>query len=128
MGHILLIEPNRLLAKTYMAALKKSGHSVRVCATAQTAVFCADELLPDVVIAELQLVGHSGIEFLYEFRSYTDWQQVPVIIVSDVPAGEFNGSWQLLKGELGVQAYHYKPLMSLQTLVRAVTDALPVYT
>jgi DNA-binding response OmpR family regulator len=127
MANVLLIEPNRLLAKTYLQALETAGHTVQVCATAQTGVFCADDTLPDVVVMELQLVGHSGIEFLYEFRSYKDWQEVPVIIATSVPAGEFTGSWQILKKELGVAAYFYKPLLSLKTLLRAVDDAVPAY-
>ena len=123
--HILLIEPNRILAKTYLKALRAAGHTVQVCATAQTAVFCADETKPDVVIMELQLVGHSGIEFLYEFRSYPDWQQVPVVIATNVPAAEFTDSWPLLKGQLSVSAYHYKPLMSLQSLLASVEAVVP---
>lgn len=127
MSHVLLIEPDRLLAKTYLQALESAGHTVQVCATAQTAVFCADDTKPDAVIMELQLVGHSGIEFLYEFRSYADWQEVPVIVATNVPAGEFSGSWQLLKKELGVGSYFYKPLLSLKTLLAAVETAAPRY-
>ncbi len=122
MSHILLVEPDRLVAKTYMQALQAAGHSVQVCATAQSAVFCADEHQPDLLILEVQLVGHSGIELLYELRSYPDWQSLPVIIVSGVPAGEFQGSWPLLKDELGVRAYHYKPLLSLKALCDAVGE------
>lgn len=120
--HILLIEPDRLLAETYRRTLKSQGHSVMICASAQTAIYGADEHRPDLVILELQLIGHSGIEFLYEFRSYPDWQAVPVLIFSAVPAGEFTGSWQLLKRELGVRAYLYKPLTSLASLLRSVND------
>src|SRR4051794_4644485 len=105
---VLLIEPDRLLADTYRLALESAGHSVRMCASAQSAIFCADEVTPDVVLLELQLVGHSGLEFLYEFRSYREWQGIPVVIHSHVPAGELSGSWQLLKSQLGVTAYHYK--------------------
>lgn len=128
MAHILLLEPDRLLAKSYMGALKGEGHTVQVCATAQTAIFCADAQLPDLIIMELQLVGHSGIEFLYELRSYPDWQKIPAVIVTGVPAGEFNDSWPLMRNELGVSGYFYKPLVSLRTLLRAVRDTLPVYT
>jgi hypothetical protein len=53
---------------------------------------------------------------LYELRSYPDWQALPVVIVTNVPAGEFQGSWQFLKNELGVLSYHYKPLLSLRAL------------
>lgn len=117
---ILLVEPDKLLASTYRQAFEAAGHRVVMTASAQSAIFSADESRPDVVVLELQLIGHSGLEFLYEFRSYPEWQHIPVVICSTVPAGEFGGSWQLLKDQLGVRAYHYKPLVSLQTLLRTI--------
>lgn len=119
---ILLVEPDRILADTYRQALTGDGHKVVMCAGAQAAIFAADELQPDLVILELQLTGHSGIEFLYEFRSYDDWTAVPVIAHTNVPAGEFGGSWELLRDQLGVSGYHYKPLTSLRTLLRSVNS------
>ena len=118
--NILLIEPDRVLAGTYRAALQAAGHKVLMCASAQSAVFAADEVTPDVVVLELQLVKHSGLEFLYEFRSYPEWHHIPIVIHSHIPAGEFSDSWELLRDHLGVAAYHYKPLTSLQTLLRSV--------
>lgn len=117
---ILLIEPDKVLADAYRQALHLDGHKVVMCSGAQAAIFAADELQPDAVVLELQLTGHSGIEFLYEFRSYDDWATVPVIALTNVPAGEFSESWDLLKDQLGVVAYHYKPMTSLKTLQRAV--------
>jgi len=113
---ILLIEPDRALAKTYMESLQQVGHHVQVAATAQGAIQAADAQTPDVVILELQLVGHSGVEFLYEFRSYTDWQHIPVIVQSGIPATEFTSQWQLLQQSLGVSTYLYKPYTSLRQL------------
>lgn len=123
--HIVLIEPDRVLAETYRQALQGASHSVTMCASAQSAVFAADEQCPDLVIAELQLIGHSGIEFLYEFRSYNDWKSVPVILHTHVPPGEFAGSWQTLKGELGVHHYLYKPVTTLQAMLRTVRELAP---
>lgn len=126
MAQILLIEPDRLLARIYFDALTRAGHKVQICATAQAGIFCADEIKPDVVLLELQLVAHSGIEFLYEFRSYPDWEQIPVIITTNVPAGEFTGSWKLLRDQLAVSQYLYKPLTTLQRLLRTVSDITTV--
>lgn len=128
MAQILLIEPDRLLAETYTRALQAAGHHVVVCAGAQAAIMAADQQCPDIVILELQLVEHSGIEFLYEFRSYSEWQAVPVIIQTGVPPGEFNDNRRLLKEELGVQLYLYKPVTSLKQLVATVHEYLPVTT
>jgi DNA-binding response OmpR family regulator len=122
MARILLIEPDRLLARTYLAALQAVGHGVTVCASAQAAIFAADETLPDLVILELQLIEHSGIEFLYEFRSYAEWRATPVIICSHVPPTEFASSIGLLQRELGVRAYYYKPRTSLRELLAAVHE------
>jgi DNA-binding response OmpR family regulator len=123
---IILLEPDKVLADTYRQALMHDGHRVVMCASAQAAIFAADELKPDLVIMELQLTGHSGIEFLYEFRSYDDWTTVPVIVLTNVPAGEFSDCWDLLRDQLGVQSYHYKPLTTLRTLMRTVDTLTPV--
>jgi DNA-binding response OmpR family regulator len=122
MTDILLIEPDRMLADTYSQALELQNYRVMMCASAQSAIFGADERKPDVVVLELQLIGHSGIEFLYEFRSYPEWQQTPIIIHTHVPAGEFANSWQFMKEELGINAYLYKPVTSLRALIRTVSN------
>lgn len=126
MPHILLIEPDKLLSGTYTRALEFAGHSVQSCALAQSAISLADGQCPDAVILEMQLVGHSGAEFLYEFRSYADWQNIPLILLTQVPPTEFAGSRQLLYGELGVSTYLYKPQTSLQTLLRTVQELVPI--
>jgi len=124
MAHIILIEPDRLLAQIYCQSLTAARHSVIPCASAQAAILAADQQTPDVVVLELQLIEHSGIEFLYEFRSYTEWQNIPVILHTQVPAGEFASNWQLLRDELGASAYLYKPLTSLRGLTKAINTNL----
>lgn len=125
MAHILLLEPDPTLADVYAEALRLRHHTVAIATTAQQAIFEADTVKPDLVILELQLAAHSGIEFLYEFRSYVDWQAVPAIIVSHVPEVEFKLSQGLLK-RLGVVAYHYKPRTNLQVLLHAVENTVVV--
>lgn len=121
MTQILLVEPDRVLAKTYAETLIAAGYHVVAAATAQSAIQAADALQPDLVILELQLVEHSGIEFLYEFRSYVDWQKVPVLINSHVPPAEFNDAAEQMRTELGVSDYLYKPHTNLRQLLAAVS-------
>lgn len=123
MARVLLIEPDQVLARTYATCLERAGHEACIAATAQAGIHAADDATPDIVLLELQLVAHSGIEFLYEFRSYADWQDVPVVILSYVPPQEFNQSIDVLKSRLGVRAYHYKPATSLKALLRTVGAA-----
>lgn len=122
MANVLLIEPDRLLAETYAKALIGAGHEVVPCASAQAAILAADQIKPDVVVLELQLIEHSGIEFLYEFRSYIDWQSIPVIVQTHVPASEFETNWQSLKQQLGIEVYLYKPHTLLKKLITSVNS------
>ena len=126
MAHIVIIEPDRVLAETYAKAITARGHTVTPCASAQAGIMAADDRRPDLVLLELQLIEHSGIEFLYEFRSYPDWQAIPVVIHSQVPVGEFAGNLELLQSQLAVADYLYKPLTSLKRLVSCVNQHLPV--
>jgi DNA-binding response OmpR family regulator len=121
MAHILLIEPDRVLAGTYKQTLERAGHSVIPVSSAQAAIIAADYQTPDAIILELQLIEHSGIEFLYEFRSYPEWYNIPVIIQTQVPPAEFNTNQQLLRDQLNIRTYLYKPQTSLKQLLHAVT-------
>ena len=124
MANVLLIEPDALIAATYKSVLEHAGYIVDRRATAQSAVTQADAVRPDIVILELQLVRHNGLEFLYEFRSYADWRAIPVVILSNVPVSAFNDSWNVLARGIGVSIYLYKPRTSLKRLLRVIRETL----
>lgn len=124
MKRILLIEPDRVLARTYRSLLENKGYSVQVSYSAQEAINLADKTTPDLIIVEVQLISHSGIEFLYELRSYPEWQRIPVIILSIIPRQEFEDNWDLLKSELNVASYLYKPSTDLKDLAVEVSKIL----
>lgn len=126
MAHVLLLEPDSELARIYAQALQLAGHSTATAATAQAAIDAADQYTPDVVVLELQLPAHGGIEFLHEFRSYSEWQTTPVIINTYITPQELASVRQALASTLGVRAAHYKPQTSLQLLLRSVQEQLKV--
>ena len=117
--NVLLIEPDQILAREYGNALVSSKIDIRVCSDAQVAIGEVDSKLPDLVVLEVLLAGHSGIEFLHEFRSYEDWGRVPVIIHSSIPEYSF-GVDQKIWDKLGVIEYFYKPQTSLDQLINAI--------
>jgi DNA-binding response OmpR family regulator len=125
MKKILLVEPDSLLAKSYSQYLINNGFSVKVSHHVQKAVDEIDTELPDVVILELQIASHNGYEFLYELRSYMEWQDIPVIIHTSVPIHVSSMNDQIMK-QLGVVSYLYKPSTSLSKLLYAVDDSLTV--
>ncbi len=124
MSNVLLIEPNVVLAATYVAFLEQKGHTVATVTSAQTAIDAADEHMPDVVVLELQLTGHNGIEFLHEFRSYPEWEHIAVVVHTMLPPSHLAGVKTTMATDLGVRTVLYKPATSLEDLARAVRAAV----
>ena len=122
--HVLLVEPDKLQATAYQTALERDGHTVAHAVSAQSAVHLADQHAPDVVVLELQLPNHNGVEFLYEFRSYAEWLHIPVVIHTFVPLHDLAHATTLTK-ELNVTRTLYKPAISLAQLCVAVRRAVP---
>ena len=122
MSHILLLEPNTLLAKTYTQALEHAGHTVAHVTGAQAAIDAADKKTPGLVISELHLPGHSGLEFLHEFRSYAEWLKVPVVLNTVLTTSQIAPAIDALQHDLGVREILYKPRTSLQDMVRAARE------
>lgn len=116
---ILLIEPDRLLQKQYAEALISAGYKLRVVGDAQAGILAADKISPDLVVLEPLLASHGGMEFLYEFRSYSEWQNIPVVINSRVSSDDL-GLSQKLQSELRVAAVLYKPESSLKKLLEVI--------
>jgi len=124
MSNILFIEPNTLLAQAYTKGLRRDGHIVNHVLGAQTGIHAADTQSPDLVILELELPGHNGVEFLHEFRSYMEWQEVPAILLTNLPPGRVGEPGDLAMQDLGIKAVLYKPKTTLQKLLRTVREQL----
>ena len=123
MVKILLLETDHLLAKNLRQFLKNSGYEVDWQVDPQAAIESADTVPPDAIVLDLMLAQHSGIEFLYEFRSYPEWQNLPVIIFSNISAEEVSGCLEAFE-QLNVSAYHYKLTTSLAKLADSVDRSL----
>lgn len=123
MARVLIIEPDKILSELYEQALTGAGHEVAVVADAQSALDEADERTPDVVVLELQLPEHDGISFLYEFRSYPEWVEIPAIINSYASPQSMEQVVAVLQDQLGATHLFYKPRLKLRRLVRAVQEA-----
>lgn len=124
--NVLIVEPDIILAKLYIQAFERKGHSVSCARNAQSAISAADVKCPDVVVLELQLAAHSGAAFLYEFRSYTDWLQIPIVVHTLTPPDSLQVFEKTFE-ELGVAAQLYKPATSLRQLVDTVEERAAAY-
>lgn len=123
MSHILVIDADKRLRDTYIAALEMAGYSATGTASAQASIGACEDRAPDLILLELQLQGHSGVEFLHEFRSYPEWQSIPVVLHTMVPRADLRDFEQAFEA-MGIKDYAYKPETSLKKLVSLVSDNL----
>lgn len=124
MSYILLIESNGVLASLYTQALQRAGFRVARAVGAQSGITAADKQCPDIVILDIELAEHSGVEFLHEFRSYSEWQNIPVIINTALPPVRAQAVLGSLQRDFGITNMLYKPRLTLDDLVRTAQQAL----
>jgi DNA-binding response OmpR family regulator len=124
MANVLLLEPDNLLGQIYQQSLSKK-HYVVHCKMAETAISELDNNRIDLVILELQIALHNGMEFLYEIRSYPEWQNIPVMLLTHV-APKTLEQCSTLHTQLNITACLYKPTTTLATL-RELVDQHTAY-
>lgn len=116
---ILLVEPDYVLMNVYSQALSEAGHQVVAKSSAQDAVDSLNVDYFDLIIIEIQMAGHNGVEFLHELRSYSEWQELPIILLTIVPRSSFGVQDEVLK-KLGIKDYLYKPIVKNSDLIDSI--------
>lgn len=123
MSVVLVIEPDRVQSQVIITELRKNGLDGIVVRSASEAIQKADEIDPVAVITELSLPSHSGSEFLYEFRTYKDWSDVPIYIFTTLTIPEViqnSADWQALNP----MEYFYKPEHSLSAVIEQLKQTV----
>lgn len=108
MVDVLLVEDDRWLGEMYQAGLVRAGLSCLMVHSAQEAVTTLDAVSVRCVVLDMMLPNHNGIEVLHELQSYSDWQSLPVLVLSTIKQSQFGmdgRQWQ----QYGVVDYLYKP-------------------
>lgn len=114
----LLVEDDSWVAECYQGWLNKAGHSVVWARDAQAALDAFDESQVDLVILDIMLPLHSGIQVLHNMASNADMMNVPVIVCSSVVPPE--DLWWL---EYGVVDVLDKTALKRRQLLAAVERA-----
>jgi DNA-binding NtrC family response regulator len=121
---VLLIDSART-SKTSFQKYFADEYTILTVSTADDAInlLSDTDIQPQCVVVEMTLAGHSGFEFLYEFRSYSDWATLPVIIYTSIDISAVvleSRSWKALQ----VTDYLYKPISSLSDVRDSITRAV----
>ena len=118
---VLLVEPDALLGSTYKKFLQRANYKVDLQTNPQASIHALDRQIPKLIILEIQLGEHNGIEFLYELRSHPDWRDIPIVINSVIPS-DVLGISSLMADKLGIVEILYKPRVTLDKLLSLVND------
>jgi len=82
-GHrILVVEDNSKNLKLVRDVLQFCGYEVIEATTGEEGVRLAGELVPDLILMDLQLPGIDGIEALHQIRANGQADEVPIVAVT----------------------------------------------
>lgn len=126
MKHVLLVEPDVIMGQMLVDTAKQRGYSVAWSKTAESAIHSADEQKPDFVLMELQISKHNGIEFLYEFKSYTEWIDIPVFIYTSLPSVEMAAIFKVSK-QLNIKAVYHKSHCTIEQLYDSISKEVATH-
>ncbi len=114
---VLIVEDDKLLSEMYREAFEIALHDVISADGAQDALNRLDkEDSIDLLVLDMILPGRSGVEILHELSSYADWQNIPVIMMSDIAKENIKISNDNL-AKYGIRKVIYKPATSPREIV-----------
>ncbi len=121
---LLFVEDDPWLSELYGTALNRiSKLQVYTAHSADTALEVLDSQKVDLIVLDMFLGLHNGIEFLHEIASYEDTRHTPIVILSAVHEYDFGMTPERWK-QYNVVRYLYKPGTTPELLVAAVTKQL----
>jgi signal transduction histidine kinase/DNA-binding response OmpR family regulator len=81
-GRALLVDDDELVRRSVRQALEPIGWKVTEAENGQVAVESLIATRPDIIILDLMMPKMDGFEFLDELRRRSDWQDIPVVVIT----------------------------------------------
>ncbi len=110
---ILVAEDEPILLKTISLRLKKDGHEILAVDNGRDAIEQIEGFGPDMIITDIMMPYHSGLEIVGKVKSLTD-RTIPVIVLSGM--GQENVVLQAF--DLGADDYITKPFSPNELSIR----------
>ena len=121
---VLVAEDDRFLSSLLKAKLEKEGFMVKIAYDGEEATSMLKEFKPDVMILDLIMPKISGFEFLEYISVDPQFNQIPVIVLSNL--GQETDIERAK--QLGVDDYFVKSQISIEDVVKAVQNLVVVGT
>ena len=104
-GSILLVEDLPETARAISELLESAGFSAQSVASVKDALNILKNDPPDLIISDLNLPLHSGLDLFHETRSHHNWREIPFVFIS----GESSEEIRQLGLSLGADSFITKP-------------------
>ena len=79
---ILIVDDEPEVLEEVEAVLTGANFICRCCTTAESAIAAAEEWLPDLIISDINLHGHSGLQMCERIKQKKELENVPVMFLS----------------------------------------------
>jgi DNA-binding response OmpR family regulator len=117
---IVLAEDEPMIALAYQQALTYHGFNVTVARDGKEALAVIEKEQPDLLLLDVIMPHMNGIEVLEVLRTNSELQKLSVIMLTNL--GQPSDAERVEK--LGARAYLIKANLSLDDLVRHISDAV----
>jgi two-component system phosphate regulon response regulator PhoB len=114
MSQVLVVEDESAIAELISINLRHAGFDVTLAATAEQAQAAVDAVLPDLVLLDWMLPGHSGVQLARQWRSAARTKELPIIMLT--ARAEESDKVQGL--DAGADDYLTKPFLTGELLAR----------
>ena len=81
-GHAFLVDDDEVVRRSVRQALEPIGWKVTEAENGQVAIEAMTAGRPDVIILDLMMPKMDGFEFLDEWRGRSEWQDIPVVVIT----------------------------------------------
>ena len=113
--HVLVVEDNSDLRGYLTRLLASDGWDVTAVSDVTSALRA--ERVPDIILSDIMLPGQSGLDLVRLIRTQTDWQFIPVVLLT-----ARSGAREVAEGlEAGADDYVSKPFEAVELLSRLRT-------
>lgn len=120
MNRILIVEDEEFLLKALSDNFETEGFAVDVARNGEEAISQIKKRKPDLVLLDLLLPKVGGFDVLKAMKDNTEWNLIPVIVLSNL-----GGDEQIKKAfELGADDYFVKSQHPIEEVIEKVKNTL----
>lgn len=122
MTKIAIIEDDPVISQMYRMKFESDGFEVQVAENGRDGITLVEQMVPDMILLDMQMPGMTGGEALAEIRKQAWGKTVPVIILTNL--GEEEAPKNL--HALGIHSYIVKADLTPRQVVQRVKEALKI--